>query len=84
MIALLSAQEINDRLPALLPEGTACAHKTGDLDHVVHDAGIVYSPYGPFIIVLMSSEVDDDPAPVFSAVTRVVWAHFSVPTRQSP
>jgi beta-lactamase class A len=35
MEALLSRQQINDRLPSMLPQGTVCAHKTGNLVHVV-------------------------------------------------
>lgn len=59
MLSLLEQQEINDRLPALLPEGTVCAHKTGDLNNVVHDAGIVYGEAGPTIVTVLSEAVPD-------------------------
>jgi beta-lactamase class A len=59
MISLLEQQGINDRLPALLPEGTVCAHKTGDLVNVVHDAGIVYGEAGPMIVAVLSEAVPD-------------------------
>lgn len=84
IIDILLNQRINDYLPAYVPPNTPVAHKTGNLPGITHDAGIVFSPYGPFIIVLMSSDLDEDPAPVFAAVTRVVLAHFSVPSRQVP
>lgn len=49
MLATLAAQQINDSIPAGLPPGTKVAHKSGWVDGVVHDAGIVYpedsSPY---------------------------------------
>src|SRR5262249_48700817 len=49
MIKLLEQQRVNDRLPLMLPGGTPVAHKTGDLDTMTHDAGIVYAPWGPFV-----------------------------------
>lgn len=56
----LSRQQVNDRIPFLLPEGTRCAHKTGNLAHVVHDAGIVYGANGPTVLVALSEGVPDD------------------------
>ena len=53
-INLLKAQQINDRLPVGLPAGVTVAHKTGDLNGLAHDAGIVYAPTGNYIVVGMS------------------------------
>lgn len=50
----LKNQQIDNRLPQGLPKGTEIAHKTGDLDGVVHDAGIVYTPEGDYLIVVMT------------------------------
>lgn len=60
MMALLEQQTINDRMPFFLPEGTRCPHKTGNLDHVVHDAGIIFGDRGPTIMVALSEAVIDD------------------------
>ena len=35
---------INDRIPAGVSEGIPVAHKTGDLEGVRNDAGIVFAP----------------------------------------
>jgi beta-lactamase class A len=59
MLDLLSQQQINDRLPVRLPDGTRVAHKTGDLDNSVHDAGVVYAPDGPVVVVVLSDEVEN-------------------------
>ncbi|MFL5733389.1 MAG: serine hydrolase [Chloroflexia bacterium] len=59
MISLLLDQQINNLLPPGLPGGTPFAHKTGALDYLLHDAGIVYSPAGPFVIVVLASHMDD-------------------------
>lgn len=54
MIELLKAQQLNNKLPKNLPPGTVVAHKTGELGWFSHDAGIVYSSKGEYIIVVMS------------------------------
>jgi beta-lactamase class A len=60
---ILSQQMIDDRFPQLLPDGTQLVHKTGNLDHVVHDAGAIYTSAGPVILAALSEDsVDDDAA----------------------
>lgn len=54
MMARLKRQQLNDRIPKLLPEGTVVAHKTGELYGFKHDAGIVFAPKGDYIIVMLS------------------------------
>jgi beta-lactamase class A len=54
MLDLLAGQQINDRIPKYLPKTVKTLHKTGELDGVKHDAGIVKTPKGDYIIVLMS------------------------------
>ncbi|MBQ9983866.1 MAG: serine hydrolase [Lachnospiraceae bacterium] len=50
---LLNQSHVN-KIPSGLPEGTKCANKTGDTDEFQHDAAIVYSPGGDYIITIMS------------------------------
>jgi len=57
MIDLLLANEANERLPAMLPPGTPVAHKNGELDGTLNDAGIVYGPNGPYAIAVLSTFV---------------------------
>ena len=54
MMDLLKKQQLNDRIPKYLPEGTEVAHKTGELDFFKHDAGIVFTEKGDYIIVVLS------------------------------
>jgi beta-lactamase class A len=56
----------NDRtiLPAYWDEEIPFAHKTGGLPGIIHDAGILYPPHAsktPFILVVMTSDVADEP-----------------------
>ncbi len=41
MLNLSDNQNVNDRIPALLPDGVSVAHKTGELPGVRDDGGIV-------------------------------------------
>ncbi len=59
MLVLLEDQQINDRLPAYLPADTVVAHKTGNLDGLIHDAGIIFAPAGPIIVVVLTEDVDE-------------------------
>ena len=67
MLARLGRQQINDRLPSQLPPGTVVAHKTGNLGFVTHDAGIIYTPSGPRIVVGMTANTDEEEAVHFLA-----------------
>jgi beta-lactamase class A len=67
MIDILSRQAITDRFPQLLPEQAWLAHKTGNLDQVIHDAGIIYAGAGPVIVVGMVEATVDE----WSAITTL-------------
>lgn len=68
MIQLLLGDQINDRIPANLPPNTRVAHKIGNLDGVVNDAGIVFGPKADFIIVMLGNNVDSDGATTAEAI----------------
>ena len=54
MRKLLLSQTVNDRIPKYLPQNTKVAHKTGELDGIRNDAGIVYGKRGDYIFVFFS------------------------------
>lgn len=54
MQQLLLAQKINDRIPKYLPEGIRVGHKTGELDGIRHDAGIVFGQKSHYIFVFLT------------------------------
>lgn len=58
MVSLLKDQQVNDRIPSLLPDGVVIAHKTGELDNLRHDAGIVFGQRTDYVIVLMTDTGD--------------------------
>jgi beta-lactamase class A len=77
MLALLKRQQINDRLPALLPIGAVVAHKTGNLPGVVHDAGVIYTPDGPLIVAALSDAVDEDEDEATTAIAEIGAAVYA-------
>ncbi len=89
MLARLGRQEINDRLPAALPDNVVVAHKTGNLAGITHDAGIIYTPSGPRVVVAMTWDSYQEEAVNFIAnIGAIVYsavleppanARYSVP-----
>lgn len=78
MMELLARQQFNDRIPKYLPKGTKVAHKTGELGEYKHDAGIVFSPKGEYVIVVLSKS--DNPAVAAereAKLSQVVYDYFS-------
>jgi len=60
LMNLLLNQEINNRLPPILPEGLAVAHKTGDVYNYIHDAGLMLTDDGDYSFVIMSGDWPDE------------------------
>ena len=54
LYALLKQQQVNDRVPPALPAGTPFAHKTGDRTGWAHDAGVITTPKGDLLVVLLT------------------------------
>ncbi|OGD84152.1 hypothetical protein A2165_02885 [Candidatus Curtissbacteria bacterium RBG_13_40_7] len=54
MKSLLFAQTVNDRIPKYLPTDIKVGHKTGELDTLRHDAGIVLGKKNHYIFVFLS------------------------------
>jgi len=57
-LVLLGKQKINDRIPRKLPKGTYVVHKTGLERHICHDAGIVFTNKGNFLICVLVKHED--------------------------
>lgn len=52
MLNIMKLCQTNERIPKYLPKGTVVAHKTGSMDRVANDVGIVYTPEGDYILSL--------------------------------
>lgn len=76
MIATLLDQKFNSVIPAKLPKAVKVAHKTGSINGVRHDSGIVFLPDGrKYVVVLLSKEIKDDAATTAIMATLSEWIY---------
>jgi beta-lactamase class A len=60
MLDIMRRQQVNDRLPLLLPHGVDLAHKTGSLARVSNDAGVLFTRGGPCIVSVFTRDLAND------------------------
>ena len=76
MLMILLGQKFRDKIPALLPEGTKVAHKTGNITGIEHDSGIVFLPDGrQYVLVMLSKNLEDVKAAkkVMATISRKIY-----------
>jgi beta-lactamase class A len=76
IITVLSEQQINDAIPRLLRPGTRVAHKSGWVEGVSHDAGIVYPASSqPFVFVMCTTTglPDEDGTALIARTALAAW-----------
>jgi beta-lactamase class A len=81
MLSIMKKQQATGRLDLYLPvdeEGLVIAHKTGDLDRLEHDVGIVYSPGCAYIICVLTNETrtNKDGREIIGEISKVVYDAF--------
>ncbi len=77
-IDILSRQRFHESLKRYIADDVKIAHKTGSLDMVEHDAGIVFSRKKDYIIGIFITEHDDNEAAkkIIGHISRVVYEHL--------
>jgi beta-lactamase class A len=76
VLAMLAAQQIAEALPRRLPPGTKVAHKSGWVEGVDHDAGIVFHPrHGPYVFAMCTTSTlpRSEAADVVATASRAAW-----------
>ena len=75
MLDILKRQQVRGRLDLYLPEDTVIAHKTGDLDNLEHDGGIVYLPGKEYIICVLTNETETnkDGREIIGKISKMVY-----------
>lgn len=78
MLGILKRQTLNDKLPKYLPPETPIAHKTGEIDYLTHDAGVIYTDKGDYIIAVMSeSDFPSGAEERIAEVSKNVYDYFT-------
>jgi beta-lactamase class A len=74
MVAILKRQKFRDAIPSGVPDGTAVAHKTGNITRIHHDAAIVYGPR-PYVLVILVRGIQEQKVsgPLMASISREVW-----------
>lgn len=88
MIDILKRQQVTDGLPSRLPNRTASvlgvlpawkvAHKTGTVENIQHDAGILYTEDQSVMIIVLSEGVPHQSAKeIMGKITREIYDQYS-------
>lgn len=79
MVKILKDQTKTNKIPAGLPDGVEYGNKTGETDNVCHDAAIVYSDGGDYIIVVMAKDEGEAWVcnPFVTDISRAVYDYFN-------
>ena len=79
MLELMTQVQPSAWIRAGLPPGTRLAHKSGQLEGIRNDAGIVFGPTGPYALAVLTHDLDDPNVGerTITAVTRVVHRFFT-------
>jgi beta-lactamase class A len=70
-LGILKLQRINDRIPKYLPVDIMVAHKTGLERNVCHDAGIIFSCKGDFLICVLTRHTNPNAVASKNFIARV-------------
>jgi len=75
MLNILKRQQVRGRLDLYLPEEVVIAHKTGDLDYLEHDGGIVYLPDKEYIICVLTNQTESNKEgrEIIGKISRLVY-----------
>jgi beta-lactamase class A len=78
---ILIRQVVDNRFPVLLPADTKLIHKTGNLDFVVHDVGVIYGLNGPMILIAMAQAPsnEDRATQVEQRLALIAYGDYNVP-----
>ena len=79
MFNLLKAQTRCNKIPAQLPEGVKTANKTGELDNVENDAGIIYDSKNDIVIVFMSQNLSSAGSAqnTIATLSRTIYDYYN-------
>lgn len=91
MLEHLKKNDDRDKFARLLPPGVVVAHKDGAVSEARTDAGILYTPAGPILVCVLTSDnadrrwVRDNAGNLLCArIARLAYDYFNDPARAAP
>ena len=83
LLAILKKQRLNNKLPAQTPPPASWAHKTGEMNGVEHDAGILTLAGRQVIVAVLTADLKDneDGRRVIAEIGRIVYHQLLAPTQ---
>ncbi len=78
MLSFMLDQKYRFGIPQMLPRGVKCANKTGNLERVLHDSAIVYTPRGSYALAVFTKgfKKDRDARLVINEVSAAVYRRY--------
>ena len=73
----MARQKVNDRIPKKLPAGVTVAHKTGLENGLCHDAGIVYTDKGDFLICVLTKHKNKSAREAKALIADISFAAYN-------
>jgi len=79
MLDILKKQQVSGRLNLYLPKDIVIAHKTGGLDKLEHDVGIIYLPNCEYIICVLTNQLktNKDGREIIGKISNMVYQFFN-------
>lgn len=79
MFNLLAQQQVKHKIPSQLPEGVRTANKTGELDNVENDAGIIYDVANEVVLVFMSQNLTEvgNAQTSIGSLSRLIYDYYN-------
>jgi beta-lactamase class A len=79
MLSFMLNQKYVFGIPRALPRNFRVANKTGNLEHILHDAAIVYSPRGKYVLCVFTKNFKNDKRAnrlVIHKVSEIVASYY--------
>lgn len=76
-LEFLKELKIKDRIPARLPPETIVAHKTGLEKGICHDAGIVFTKGGDFLICVLTKHEDKNSKKAKEFIAQIAYLVYN-------
>ena len=78
MLDIMKCNKSTTKIPSLLPDDVIVAHKTGEYDGTEHDAGIIYTKYGDYILCILTENGSNySEAQAISDISKNIYDLFN-------